>query len=165
MFQRSIEFILDSKIDSASFTILTPIPGTRLYNRLRSEGRLLRTNYPDDWKHYDFAEPVFRPKQMTPEELGEGTYEVYKHTTSRVTSLKRAFNSLVLTKSPYLTAAAYSLNRGLGSLATGKYQYVKNAWPFGIEDSRLSYPATDGEGGEAEFTKGSQELPTPSAKT
>ncbi|TET14896.1 MAG: B12-binding domain-containing radical SAM protein [Dehalococcoidia bacterium] len=165
VFQRTIEFILDSKIDSASFTILTPIPGTRLYNRMRSEGRLLRTNYPADWRHYDFEEPVFRPKQMTPEELGEGTYQVYKHTTSRVTSLKRALNSLIQTKSLHLTAAAYSLNRGLGSLATSKYQYVKNAWPSGVRDSSPSYPTTDGESGEAEFTEGSQELPTPSAKT
>ncbi len=165
VFQRSIEFILDSKIDSASFTILTPIPGTRLYNRLRSEGRLLRTNYPDDWRHYDFEEPVFRPKHMTPDELGEGIYQVYKHTTSRVTSLRRAFNSLIQTKSLPLTAVAYSLNRGLGTLATSKYQYVKNAWPSGLRDSSTSHPATDGESDEAEFTEGSQELPTPSAKT
>jgi len=165
VFQRTIEFILDSKIDSASFTILTPIPGTRLYDRMRSEGRLLRTNYPDDWRHYDFEEPVFRPKHMTPDELGEGTYQVYKHTTSTVTSLKRALNSLIQTKSLHLTAAAYSLNRGLGSLATSKYQYVKNALRSGVRDSSPSYAATDGESGEAESTEGSQELPTPSAKT
>jgi radical SAM superfamily enzyme YgiQ (UPF0313 family) len=165
VFQRTIEFILDSKIDSASFTILTPLPGTRLYDRLRSEGRLLRTNYPDDWKHYDFEEPVFRPKHMTPDELGEGIYEVYKRTTPRLTSLKRAFNSLIQTRSLPLTAAAYSLNRGLGSLATSKYRYVKNAWPSGAEDSYLAETIGDGENGEAELTQGSQELPTPSAKT
>ncbi len=165
VFQRTIEFILDSKIDSASFTILTPLPGTRLYDRFRSEGRLLRTNYPDDWKHYDFEEPVFRPKHMTPDELGEGTYQVYQHTTSTVTSLKRAFNSLIQTRSLPLTAAAYSLNRGLGALARSKYRYVKKAWPSGVNDSSPPYPAMDGESGEAESTKGSQESPTPSAKT
>jgi radical SAM superfamily enzyme YgiQ (UPF0313 family) len=135
VFQRTIEFILDSKIDSASFTILTPLPGTRLYDRFRSEGRLLRTNYPDDWKHYDFEEPVFRPKHMTPDELGEGTYQVYEQTTSTVTSLRRAFNSLIQTKSLPLTAAAYSLNRGLGAVARSKYRYVKNALPSGLMDS------------------------------
>jgi radical SAM superfamily enzyme YgiQ (UPF0313 family) len=164
VFQKTIAFILDSKIDSASYTLLTPLPGTRLYNRLRSEGRLLRTNYPDDWRHYDFEEPVFRPKHMTPDELGEGAYQVYKHTTSRVTSLRRAFNSLIQTKSLPLTAIAYSLNRGLGTLATSKYQYVKNAWPSGLRDSSTSHLATDRESAEAVFTEGSQELPTPSAK-
>jgi len=126
IFQSTIEFILDSKIDSASFTISTPLPGTRLYKRLSSEGRLLRTNYPDDWKHYDFAEAVFRPKHMTPDELEEGVYQVYKHTTSRATSLKRAFNSFSQTKNLPMTASAYSLNRGLGSFATRKYQCVKD---------------------------------------
>jgi radical SAM superfamily enzyme YgiQ (UPF0313 family) len=155
VFQRTIEFILDSKIDSASFTILTPLPGTRLYDRFRSEGRLLRTNYPDDWKHYDFEEPVFRPKHMTPDELGEGTYQVYEQTTSTVTSLRRAFNSLIQTKSLPLTAAAYSLNRGLGALARSKYRYVKNAFPSGLMDSSPFYPAAD---------EGSQESPFPSAK-
>ena len=165
IFQRTIEFVLGSKIDSASFTTLTPFPGTRLYDRLKSEGRLLRTNYPDDWKHYDHAEPVFRPKHMTPDELGEGVYQVYEHTTSRVTSLKRAFNSLTQTRNLRVAGVTYSLNRGLGSLATSKYQYVKNALRSGVRDSSPSCPATDGEGGEAEFTEGSQELPTPSAKT
>ena len=155
VFQRTIEFILDSKIDSASFTILTPLPGTRLYDRFRSEGRLLRTNYPDDWKHYDFEEPVFRPKHMTPDELGEGTYQVYEQTTSTVTSLRRAFNSLIQTRSLPLTAAAYSLNRGLGALARSKYRYVKNAFPSGLMDSSPFYPAAD---------EGSQESPFPSAK-
>jgi len=126
---------------------------------------LLRTNYPDDWTHYDFEEPVFRPMHMTPDELGEGTYQVYKHTTSRVTSLKRAFNSLIQTKSLYLTAVAYSLNRGLGSLATSKYQYVKDARPSGAKDSSPSIPPKDGGSGEAESTQGTQELPTPAAKT
>ncbi len=140
VFQRTIEFILDSKIDSASFTILTPLPGTRLYDRLRSEGRLLRTNYPDDWKHYDCEEPVFRPKHMTPDELGEGVYQVYKHTTSRVACLGRAFNSLTQTKSFPLTAVAYSLNRGLGSLATSKYRCVKSALPSAAADFSTSPP-------------------------
>ncbi|MFC1848352.1 B12-binding domain-containing radical SAM protein [Chloroflexota bacterium] len=125
IFQRTIEFILDSKIDTASFTILTPLPGTRLYERLRSEGRLLRTNYPDDWRHYDFEEAVFRPRHMTPDELEEGIFQVYQHVTSRVTSLRRACNSFFQTRSLPFTAVAYSLNRGLGSLATKKYQYVK----------------------------------------
>ena len=125
VFQRTIEFIMDSKVDVEQLTILTPLPGTRLYDRLKQEGRLLRTNYPDDWKHYDFGEAVFRPKHMTPDELEEGVYQVCEHTTSRVTSLKRAFNSLIQTKSLYAGIIAYLWNRGFGSLAMEKYKYKK----------------------------------------
>ena len=164
IFQRTIEFVLDSKMDTSSFTTLTPFPGTRLYKRLSSEERLLRTNYPDDWKHYDHAQAVFRPQHMTPEELEEGLYQVYQHTTSRATSLKRAFDSLIQTKSLPLTLIAYSVNRGLGSLATRKYEYVKNTRSSEIKDSHLSYPPPDGESCESGFIEGGQELPTPSAK-
>ncbi|UCG82037.1 MAG: B12-binding domain-containing radical SAM protein [Dehalococcoidia bacterium] len=125
IFERTIDFILDSKIDTASFTILTPLPGTRLYSRLMAEERLLRTNYPEDWRHYDFEEAVFRPRHMTPDELEDGVYRIYQGIDSRAVSLKRAFNSFLQTRSLPLTVVAYSLNRGLGSLATKKYQYVK----------------------------------------
>jgi radical SAM superfamily enzyme YgiQ (UPF0313 family) len=127
IFDRTIEFIINSKIDSSSFTIITPLPGTRLYRRLSSEGRILRTNYPDDWKHYDFAEAVFRPQHMTPDELEEGAYRVYLNTTSKMTSLRRAFNSFVLTRNLPMTVVAYSLNRGLRALVEDKWDYVKNA--------------------------------------
>jgi radical SAM superfamily enzyme YgiQ (UPF0313 family) len=127
IFERTTEFIINSKIDSSSFTIITPLPGTRLYHRLSAEGRVLRTNYPDDWKRYDFAEVVFRPRHMTPDELEEGVYRVYLNTTSQMTSLRRAFNSLVLTRNVPMTAVAYSLNRGLRALVMSKWEYVKSA--------------------------------------
>ena len=126
IFERTTGFILDSKMDAQNLTIMTPLPGTRLYKRLEQEGRLLRTNYPDDWKHYDMAEAVFRPRHMPPDELEEGVYQVYKYTTSRATSLKRAFNTFVQTKNLPVTVIAYSTNRGYDSFVTEKYQYVKS---------------------------------------
>jgi radical SAM superfamily enzyme YgiQ (UPF0313 family) len=125
VFQRTAEFILDSKMDSANITILTPLPGTRLYRRLEREGRLLRTNFPDDWKHYDMGEAVFKPKHFTAEELEEGAYLVYRSCTSIGTSLTRAFNTFIQTRNLPLAYFIYSLNRGYATFATKKYQYVK----------------------------------------
>ncbi len=162
VFPRTIEFILDAKIDVAQLTLLTPLPGTRLYSRLESEGRILRTNYPDDWKHYDMAEAVFKPKHMTPDELEDGVYQVYKNTTSTITSLKRAFNSFIQTKSLPVSVVYYLWNRGYGSIATSKYQSVrndvKNALPTGVKGSCLSGPVTDGESCKAGFVECSQDL-------
>ena len=129
-FQRTTEFILDSNVDTAQLTILTPLPGTKLYSRLNQEGRLLRINYPADWKHYDFTEAVFRPKHMTPDELEEGIYQLCKHITSRVTSLKRAFDSFIQTKNLHATVSSYLWNREYGSLATRKWEYVKHGKPI-----------------------------------
>jgi len=145
VFQRTTEFILGSGIDSATITILTPLPGTRLYDKLKSEGRLLRTNYPQDWKHYDTTEAVFVPKHMAPDELEEGVYEIYKHLTSKATSLKRALNSFVQTKNLGMTAIAYSLNRGLNSFVTKKYEWVMKERSLGVKSRQTSYPTEDKE--------------------
>lgn len=65
VFDRTLEFVLRAKIEVAYFSILTPYPGTRLYNRLAREDRLLSR----DWSLYDANHVVFRPKQFTPDEL------------------------------------------------------------------------------------------------
>lgn len=145
VFYRTVEFLLDSKMDSAQLTLLTPLPGTRLYERLRQEGRLLRTSYPKDWKYYNFTEAVFRPKHMTAYELEEGVAQVYLHTTSRLTSLRRALNSFVQTKSLPVSVVGYLWNRGYGSTCIRKYQSVRNALPSRADLSYLFHPATDGE--------------------
>jgi radical SAM superfamily enzyme YgiQ (UPF0313 family) len=139
VFQRTMEFILDTRIDAAQLTILTPLPGTRLYNRLRSERRLLRTNYPDDWKHYDLFEAVFRPKHMTPDELEQGVRQVYEGVGSRSTSLKRALDLLVQTKSLDLEGAVfiYQWNRGYRSFWMKKYEHMKNGLPSKVRESPI----------------------------
>ena len=137
VFPRTIEFLIDSMIDSAQLTILTPLPGTRLYDRLREEGRLLRTNYPDDWRHYDFAEAVFVPKHMGPEELEEGVAQVYLHTTSRFASLNRSLNSFIQTRNLHVPVIAYLWNRGHGSLCIRKYLASRNASPVKVRYTHL----------------------------
>jgi radical SAM superfamily enzyme YgiQ (UPF0313 family) len=63
------EYILKSSVDAWQTTILTPLPGTGLYNRLKAENRIVYTDYPDDWSRYDFSEPVIVPNNMTTRDL------------------------------------------------------------------------------------------------
>ena len=121
IFERTSDFILDSNIDGSQFSFLTPLPGTNLYQRLKEEHRLLYTDYPHDWVYYDVSTVVFRPKNMTPEELEEGVLNVYKATASVPKSLRRAFTSLVRTRSVLSAAASYSSNRGYASIFSRKY--------------------------------------------
>lgn len=151
VFQRTIDFVLGSKMDTASYTIATPLPGTRLFKRLEQEGRLLRTNFPDDWEIYDYAHAVFRPMHMAPEELEDGVYEVYQQTTSRVTSLKRAVNSLWRTRNLPVTLIAYSLNRGFGSLATSKWELGRGPSAPPASGQRPTLSTVEEAGSEAEL--------------
>lgn len=52
-------------ITTAQFLLLTPFPGTELFDRFREEDRLLST----DWNLYDGHHVVFSPRNMTPKEL------------------------------------------------------------------------------------------------
>ena len=66
VFARTAEWIEENRLECATFHILTPYPGTPLFRQMEAEGRLLHR----DWTLYDTAHVVFRPKHMTPEELG-----------------------------------------------------------------------------------------------
>jgi radical SAM superfamily enzyme YgiQ (UPF0313 family) len=74
VFDRTARFAVDAKIDLPRFAIVTPFPGTALYNRLNSEGRILTR----DWSLYDGQHVVFRPKRMSVAELQSGAERAWK---------------------------------------------------------------------------------------
>ncbi|HEV7670978.1 MAG TPA: radical SAM protein [Thermoanaerobaculia bacterium] len=69
VFESLRDFIEKSELLEAQVTILTPFPGTRLLERLRTEGRLL---YDRIWDRCTLFDLVFAPRKMSPEELEEG---------------------------------------------------------------------------------------------
>jgi radical SAM superfamily enzyme YgiQ (UPF0313 family) len=76
-------YILNSGVDVMEITTLTPLPGTRLFNRLRDEGRLLYTNFPADWDRYDMTEVTYKPLLMEPRELQKAGDESGRRLYSR----------------------------------------------------------------------------------
>ncbi len=68
VFERAVEFLTATKVELAYFNVLTPLPGTALYDRYNKEGRI----FDRDWSKYDGKHVVFRPSRMTPEQLQEG---------------------------------------------------------------------------------------------
>ena len=90
VFDRTLKFLKESRIEIAQITPLTPLPGTPLYHQLEREGRILTK----DWGYYDFFHVVFQPKRMTPEELQTGTDEVVRRFYSSRSILERAISSV-----------------------------------------------------------------------
>lgn len=68
VFERTVEFVERSHLDAAQFSILTPLPGTRLYEEMERDGRLIER----DWAKYNGGHVVFRPRRMSVESLEEG---------------------------------------------------------------------------------------------
>jgi radical SAM superfamily enzyme YgiQ (UPF0313 family) len=77
IFDELREFIENSRLLEVQITILTPFPGTRLYQRLLEEGRLL---YPGAWDRCTLFDLNFRPKNMSVEQLEEGVMQLWHDT-------------------------------------------------------------------------------------
>ena len=117
--QRREDYIINSNIDVMQTTYLTPLPGTRLFERYRSEQRLLYENYPVDWEHYDMTEVVFKPDRMTSLELRNGMHTANEKMYSTPVLLKKAFNTLFSTGDMMSAMFAWSSNQNYRGVFKG----------------------------------------------
>ena len=95
VFDEFLEFAERNRIEGAFLPLLTPFPGTRIYQRLKQEGRILT----EDWSKYDMATVVFQPKRMTVEELQEGFWKVNRSFYSVPSMAKRIFHPFHIRRS------------------------------------------------------------------
>jgi len=68
VFERTLRFLQRNRIDAVQVNILTPLPGTPLFEDFQRAGRMVDL----DWSHYDFRHVVMEPKRMTRQELQDG---------------------------------------------------------------------------------------------
>ncbi|MBN1695306.1 B12-binding domain-containing radical SAM protein [candidate division WOR-3 bacterium] len=88
VFEETVSFIDRNHIELPSLAILTPLPGTRLYDRMEEAGRIISR----DWSKYTVGEVVFQPNLLTVEELQEGYYWSRKQLSSFSSIYKRTFH-------------------------------------------------------------------------
>jgi radical SAM superfamily enzyme YgiQ (UPF0313 family) len=74
VFERTVEWAIEHGIETATFHILTPYPGTALYARMAEAKRITI----HDWDVYDTRHAVFRPARMSGEELEQGYRRAYR---------------------------------------------------------------------------------------
>jgi radical SAM superfamily enzyme YgiQ (UPF0313 family) len=102
VFNNTLKMIKELDIDVADFCILTPFPGTPLFNRFEKEGRILTK----DWSKYTMKNVVFEPKNMTAEELLQGVKKMYNEYYSTPYTVKRIVKSLKLGVYPFFMVLA-----------------------------------------------------------
>ena len=117
-------------IDIIQVTNLTPLPGTKMFDRLKAEGRLLPLNWPQDWERHTFTETVYHPKRMTARELDEAIYELRYAAAREPWVLKRAIRSLIRTRSLSTALFVFGMNRGWKRMA--RIQAPHDAARFGF---------------------------------
>lgn len=100
------DFINDLKIAVPRFYILTPIPGTLFFHQMSAENRI----YNKDIYSYNGAEAVHVPKNMTPEELTEAYWSLYKDVFSYKNIMKRTLFQKGFFKNPLLSVFYLYIN-------------------------------------------------------
>lgn len=79
-FDLILEFCEKANIKTAEFFIATPFPGTPFWHQIKNENRFI-TN---DWKKFNCANVVFKPKHTTEQQLRDGFVRLWKEFFSRV---------------------------------------------------------------------------------
>lgn len=110
-------------INAIQMTLLTPLPGTKLFSRLQKEGRLLYTSFPDDWRRYDLTEIVYKPALMTPEKLLALGREQVPYIYSYHSIWRKFFTTWRVTRSLITAIWAYRYNLAYRKIT---FQILKN---------------------------------------
>ena len=87
--RQMVSQIDDLGIDLVRFAAVTPFPGTRLFDRLAAEGRILTR----DWRYYDQETVVFQPRHISPLALQELLHQVWRRSYSLPRILRRFCNA------------------------------------------------------------------------
>lgn len=74
VFERTLEFAMQAQLETGTFHINTPFPGTPMFAAMEAEGRLLHR----DWSLYDTDHAVFRPRLMTAGQLEAGHRGIWR---------------------------------------------------------------------------------------
>lgn len=85
VFQRTYDFLVENEISVPRIHILTPVPGTPLYDRMSRDGRILS----EEFGRYSGGQVIFRPRNIDPRTLQEGYWRLYERLFSPAGILRR----------------------------------------------------------------------------
>jgi radical SAM superfamily enzyme YgiQ (UPF0313 family) len=107
---RRTDYMIHGGTDVMQTTYLTPLPGTRLFDHLQAEGRLLYTDFPQDWERYDMTEVVHRPGRMPPDVLSQTMRACNRRMYAHPVLLRKALRTLWQTRNPMAMVFAWNSN-------------------------------------------------------
>jgi radical SAM superfamily enzyme YgiQ (UPF0313 family) len=90
IFLSTPKFCMQNSLSYVQYSILTPLPGTDIYDEFERDGRLLHKN----WSFYDGLHVVFKPRNMSPLELQQGMLNCFKSFYSYPNAIKDLINNL-----------------------------------------------------------------------
>ena len=112
-------------LDNLNTLFLTPLPGTRLWDQMKSEDRIALTAFPDDWKYYTLTFPVARYKRLSLENAIQEMISCGRNFYSRPRILRRVWLNLWHRRQPLISLVgnlSYRSNIRVDCRAYAKFQ-------------------------------------------
>jgi radical SAM superfamily enzyme YgiQ (UPF0313 family) len=102
----TFDFIQNTRIPIPRFYILTPIPGSELFEKYKREGRLIT----EDLEKFDGSQAVHIPEKISPAKVTEMFWWLYRNVFSWKSILRRTIFNPAFLKSPGLYFFAFFIN-------------------------------------------------------
>jgi len=98
------QYILSSAIDSFLVTVYTPLPGSKIFDKLYAENKLIYTNFPEDWGYYNFHTNHLKENKI--DDLPNTFEQIRKEIRSSKYLISKFFLAVLKTRS--ISSALYS---------------------------------------------------------
>ncbi|MCL5096045.1 MAG: B12-binding domain-containing radical SAM protein [Candidatus Omnitrophica bacterium] len=129
--QRIAEAASQYGVDNLNTLFLTPLPGTRLWDQMKSDDRIALTVFPEDWKYYTLTFPVARYKHLSLEGIIQEMIACNRSFYSMPRLLGRVWGSLWRRGKPVVSLVANLSYRNNSRLDRKAYADLRRQWrPF-----------------------------------
>jgi radical SAM superfamily enzyme YgiQ (UPF0313 family) len=96
----------DCGIDLLNVLFLTPLPGTRLWDQMRGQGRIVAGDFPSDWRYYTLGFPVANYRRLTWTQIGREMEECWRNFYSGGKIARRVWQGLMQHRKPLVMLIA-----------------------------------------------------------
>jgi radical SAM superfamily enzyme YgiQ (UPF0313 family) len=115
-------------VDNLNVLFLTPLPGTRLWKQMKSEGRIALDSFPEDWKYYTLTFPVAKYKHFSLDVIIEEMLSCDRDFYSMSRILRRVWSNLWQCRQPLITLISNLSYRSNLRLNCKAYADFKRYW-------------------------------------
>ncbi|MGB2877439.1 MAG: radical SAM protein, partial [Dehalococcoidales bacterium] len=126
--KRMAEVARQYGVDNLNVLFLTPLPGTRLWDKMKSEDRLALDTFPEDWKYYTLTFPVARYKHLSLDSVIEEMISCDRGFYSMPRILQRVWSNLWHHRQPLISLVGNLSYRSNLRLNAKAYANFKRHW-------------------------------------
>jgi radical SAM superfamily enzyme YgiQ (UPF0313 family) len=124
-------------VDNLNAMFLTPLPGTRLWEKMKSEGRITNNRFPEDWKYYTLTFPVARCKQFSLDDIIEEMLSCDRDFYSMPRILRRVWGNFWQHREPLIALVgnlSYRSNLRLNCKAYADFKCQQGKNHYGVSE-------------------------------